>query len=246
LIKLTRPPKPAYLTLEREAELLDRFKADGSTVWKNQQITGPLLQASNSKCAYCECGLQEVDSYMEVEHFKHKGEYEDDVIQWENLLPSCKRCNTNKGTHDVVVEPIVEPFNMIPNDHLRLDTVYIRYKSIVGQTTIEVLDLNSIDRLVTPRFDITIQIEKNVLAIQSAMDLFIQDRTVRRRNRLIGVLKGTLKECQRDTKFSATAATFLHRNEQYNALCAEIRAENLWDDELEHLHQESGLIRLDQ
>ncbi|MBU2941349.1 HNH endonuclease [Shimia thalassica] len=245
MIKLTRPAKPAFLTDEREAELLEKFQEDGSAVWKNAQITESLLQASQNKCAYCECGLQEVDSYMEVEHFKHKDKYEDEVVHWENLLPSCKRCNTKKGTHDVVEEPIVDPFLMVPADHLRLDMAYLRHKDNVGDATIEVLDLNSIDRLVLPRFMITTQMEKNLNSIRSALDLYLDNMTVRRRNKLIGTFKDTLKECQPDTKFSATAATFVHRNEQYIALCTAVQAEGLWDEELEQLHRASESIRLD-
>ena len=124
MIKLNRPPKPIYLSPEKELELVEKFKESGSAVWKAADITEPLLEASSKKCAYCECRLQEADSYMEVEHFRHKDEYADNVVDWENLLPSCKRCNTKKGTHDVVREPIVNPFDETPGDHLQLDIAY--------------------------------------------------------------------------------------------------------------------------
>ncbi|TMV82807.1 HNH endonuclease [Thioclava sp. BHET1] len=245
MIKLTKPDKPAYLTSAREIKLLEKFKTDGSAVWKNPNITDPLLAASYRKCAYCECRLQEVDSYMEVEHFKHKDKYYDDVVEWENLLPSCKRCNTKKGIHDVLAEPIVNPFVDNPKDHLRLDMAYLRSKDDVGRATLEVLDLNSMDRLVVPRFMITTEIERNVSRIQDALDLYFADRSVRRRNRLVSILKDTLRECQPDSEFSATSATFLHRNAQYVDICASLRDVDLWDDELEGLHQASANIRLD-
>lgn len=245
MIKLTKPEKPEYLTAEKETELMEKFRADGSAVWKNPNITDPLLLASHRKCAYCECRLQEVDSYMEVEHFKHKDKYDDGVVDWGNLLPSCKRCNTKKGTHDVLEDPIINPFVEDPKDHLRLDMAYFRPKDDMGRSTLEVLDLNSVDRLVVPRFMITTEIEGNVSAIQAALDLFVADRSIRRRNRLVATLKGTLKECQPDSEFAATSATFLHRNEQYVNICASLREEGLWDDELEELHQVSGAIRLD-
>lgn len=245
MIKLTKPEKPAYLTVAKETELLEKFRADGSAVWKNPNITNPLLISSYRKCAYCECRLQEVDSYMEVEHFKPKDKYDDGVVEWENLLPSCKRCNIKKATHDVLVEPIVNPFVEDPKDHLRLDMAYLRPKDDVGRSTLEVLDLNSMDRLVVPRFMITTEIKINVNAIQAALDLFVADRSIRRRNRLVAVLKGTLKECQPDSEFSATSATFHHRNTQYICIYAILRNEEMWDDELEELHQVSAAIRLD-
>ena len=245
MIKLNRPQKPDYLTPEKEIELTDRFKADGISVWKRQQITGELIQATHQKCAYCECQLQQTDSYMEVEHFRHKDKYDDDVVNWDNLLPSCKRCNTKKGIHDVVIDPMVEPFNMEPSDHLYLQMVYFRDRSDVGKTTIEVLDLNDFARMVRPRFAITEQIEKNLEAIEDALNAYTADPSVRRRNALVRKLTDTLSECQPNSEFAATAATFLHVNPRYGPLCAAIKAENLWDDDLEQLHQSSEAIRLD-
>lgn len=246
MIKLTRPKKPNYLTPEKEIELTERFKDDGSAVWKNPQITNPLLLSSYSKCAYCECKLQAKDSYMEVEHFRHKDEYKNDVVCWENLLPSCKRCNTNKGQHDVVADPIVDPFSVAPNLHLFLQMAYLRNRDEIGLSTIEALDLNNIDRLVVPRFMITTQLESNLTSIDGAFELYIEDKTARRRNKLVGILTDTLKECQPKTEFSATAATFIHRNAQYSTICDRMRAEGLWNAELEELHQTSRSIRLDE
>ena len=45
---------------------------------------------------------------------KRFDDYPDEVVDWDNLLPSCKRCNTTKGTHDVVTEPIINPFDIDP------------------------------------------------------------------------------------------------------------------------------------
>ena len=37
---------------------------------------------------------------MEVEHFEDKKNNPNKVIEWENFLPSCKRCNGSKFTQD--------------------------------------------------------------------------------------------------------------------------------------------------
>ncbi|SEL43245.1 HNH endonuclease [Pacificibacter marinus] len=244
MIKLDRPQKPAYLTHAKVTELTAKFKADGSSVWRKPEITDPLIKASHKKCAYCECKLQEKDSYMEVEHFRHKDKYNDDVVKWENLVPSCKRCNGKKGTHDVVIEPIVEPFNMDPSDHLYLQMVYFRDHDDVGKATIETLDLNNYKRMVLPRFYITGQIERNIFAIEQALEAYTNTPSVRRKNGLIRILTDTLLECQPNSEFAATAATFLHLNPSYATLCAAMKAGNLWDEELEKLHQLSEAIRL--
>lgn len=47
MIKLELPEKPAELTPEKERELVEKFKADGSAVWKKSYITKPLLAMTN-------------------------------------------------------------------------------------------------------------------------------------------------------------------------------------------------------
>ena len=92
MIKLQREPKPEFLTKEKVSDLTAHFKANPKvTVWKHEEIGKILLKSSTNKCAYCECVLQIEDSYMQVEHFKDKDTYPDDVINWDNLLPSCER-----------------------------------------------------------------------------------------------------------------------------------------------------------
>ena len=84
---------------------------------------------SNQKCAYCEGRLDLKSDYMEVEHFRDKKDYPNDVLIWENLLPSCKHCNGNKSSHDVVSEPIINPFVDVPREHIFLKS----YLSLIPQ-----------------------------------------------------------------------------------------------------------------
>ena len=107
MIELNRVVKPSYLTDEKISELTAEFKASGKSVWNNEQIKKPLLESSHGKCAYCECDLRKESNYMEVEHFEDKNHNPDKVVIWNNLLPSCKKCNGAKGAHDVISEPII-------------------------------------------------------------------------------------------------------------------------------------------
>ena len=153
MIKLQREPKPAFLTEEKVTELTANFKANPKlTVWKHEEIGKTLLRSSANKCAYCECELQIEDSYMQVEHFKDKDTYPDDVINWDNLLPSCGRCNRKKWTLDVIAEPIVNPYVDVPKDHLSQEAFRLYGKDEKGNITIKKLFLNDDDRLVLPRF----------------------------------------------------------------------------------------------
>ena len=116
MIKLVRENRPDFLTDEKILELTTNFKSTKSSVWNNKHIKKPLLQSSHGKCAYCECPLTSDSNYMEVEHFEDKHHNEDKVVVWENLLPSCKKCNGSKGIHNV---------NAVSYTHLTLPTILL-------------------------------------------------------------------------------------------------------------------------
>ena len=96
MIKLDRTPKPVELTTALQVALTDEFKLTGKSVWNIDFIKKALLGFSNDKCCYCEANINEESKYLEVEHFHHKDTYKEEVLEWENLLPSCKKCNGTK------------------------------------------------------------------------------------------------------------------------------------------------------
>lgn len=241
MIKLQRGEKPDYLTDEKVAELTESFKADKSnTVWKHKDIHAALLSSSSSKCAFCESELQVSASYMEIEHFKLKDDFPDEVVSWDNLLPSCKRCNTTKGTHDVVSEPIINPFDIAPREHLTQQGCRIYSKTELGESTREVLNLND-NKLTRPRFEVWNYVVNQLEDIY--MDITQKIKLTRRdRNKVAGLL--TL--CQSDREFSAFASTALHQSEEYLKVVDILDKNGLWDEQLEILHQNSKGLILDK
>lgn len=241
MIKLERREKPEYLTDAKVEELTNRFKANSKdTVWKHKDIHSALLLSSSSKCAFCESELQVSASYMEIEHFKLKDDYPDEVVSWENLLPSCKRCNTTKGTHDVVTEPIINPFDINPKDHLSQSASRIYAKTQLGESTKVTLNLND-TLLIRPRFEVwnyvTDKIEEISLDILAKAKLTRHDRNK---------LSKLLSSCQTDHAFSAFASTALHQSSEYADIVTMLKANNLWDEQMESLHLESFKLVLDK
>jgi 5-methylcytosine-specific restriction endonuclease McrA len=118
MIKLDRTPKPIELTAELQDKLTDEFKLTGKSVWNIDFIKKGLLDYSNNKCCYCETNIKEESKYLEVEHFHHKGKYKDEVLEWDNLLPSCKKCNGTKNDHDTILEPIIDPSIIDPKKNI--------------------------------------------------------------------------------------------------------------------------------
>lgn len=233
MIKLERQPKPTYLSTSTVTELTEKFKSDGINVWNHPQIKTPLLASSYGKCAFCECSLSDESKYMEVEHFKYKNSYKEFVVEWSNLLPSCKRCNISKGMHDITTEPIVNPYDVDPRHHLSFKLYQFRGKDKVGKSTIDALDLNNSDRLVLKRFEVGQQVFKSVEFAVERLDAYQNSSTPIRKSKLLAIVETILNECQPKAIYAATTATVALNDEDFMDIIARLRVLNLWEDHLE-------------
>lgn len=241
MIKLIRPPKPTELTAELQLSLTNEFKDKGNSVWSKAYIKEALLKMSSNKCAFCETLLGEESKYLEVEHFHHKDLYKDEVVDWDNLLPSCKRCNGKKGAHDTKIEPIINPCNLDPKNHLLLQENYrFKHKDEIGRTSILLLGLNDQDRLVRKRFEIgNALIEKIEEFIELTNDVVSGIQTsVRRKSKIINGVESILICGAKDKEYSATYSTTLIRSTEFNELKLKMKAVGLWKNEHQKLELE--------
>lgn len=244
MIKLSKTPAPPFLNAPEVARLTDEFISTGSSVWNFEDLKKALLESSHYKCAYCESSLNREGKYMEVDHYKCKELYPSDVMDWSNLIPSCKRCNGSKGTHDVVAEPIVNPYTEDPKNHLSFYLYRLQPKTDVGFNTIEATNLNDHQRAVQARFEIGESINKSLESAIDKLTLYESNKTTIRKNKLCRHVEGLLKECQRESPYSATTATVLHTNAVYAELKARMESNSIWSDELQELHLKSINLKL--
>lgn len=244
MIKLERNITPIKLTPAFIASQTTEFIANKTNVWNIEWLKDCLLELSFGKCAYCECDLKEESKYMEVEHFEDKNNNPHKVLVWDNLLPSCKRCNGSKSTHDVLSEPIINPFVDIPANHLTFRLYRFKPKDNKGKTTIDVVDLNNTERAVKKRFEIGEALEKAIEKSDERLELFEANPITRRRNKLKNTIEDILKECQPDSIYSATCATILHSNDTYLNIKARMIIHGIWSDEFERLHNRSQKLIL--
>ena len=234
MIKLTLPPKPTRLAQE-ENSLTQEFIESGKkkSVWKKDYITRPLLEMSHNKCAYSEIKLNQESTYMEVEHFKHKDQYPEDVVNWNNLLPSCKKCNTTKGTVDMAIYPIVNPVFDNPSDHLYVKGFRFHYKDDKGKRTIKLVALNDIEHFVKPRFECAqyvldrLLLNFDMLKKADAIDSSAS----------ISAIKTILESCGPHSVYSAVIATYLlYECPDINAMYSYLKDNGLWDSEFERIN----------
>lgn len=234
MIKLTLPPKPSRLAQE-EMSLTQEFIESGKkkTVWKKDYITRPLLEMSHNKCAYSEIKLNQESTYMEVEHFKHKDQYPEDVVNWNNLLPSCKKCNTTKGTVDMAIYPIVNPVFDNPSDHLYVKSFRFHYKDEKGARTIKLVALNDIEHFVKPRFECAQYVLDRILTYFDALKKADSIDSAAS----ISAIKTILESCGPHSVYSAVIATYLlYECPDIKAMYSYLKDNGLWDSEFEDIN----------
>ena len=246
MIKIQRVSAPVELTPQVVAEKTTQFKENPSkAVWKEEYIASRLMQMSHGKCSYCECPLGVESNYMEVEHFHHKQEYPDEVVIWDNLLPSCRACNARKGTHDTIASPIVNPTIDDPKDHLGFKDYRYKSKTDKGKETVTLLDLNDLERRCLPRFRVcTLLNDKVESFLEDIQNISVASRT-QKKNRMKNNVRELLETCQCDREYTAIKATTLIHNRDYATLISEMQSRGLWTQDLILLDEQMRSYGLD-
>jgi uncharacterized protein (TIGR02646 family) len=235
MIKLELPVKPDRITPEFQAAKTQEFIATGNSVWNIDWLKEAVFNMAFGKCCYSEIRLNEESKYMEVEHFHPKVPYTAEVMQWGNLLPASKKCNTTKGSHDTITKPIVNPFVDNPKDFFIFKNYRYSPKNEIAKRTIEVLALNDRDHFVNPRFRIGNEIIE-------MLENFIEDidnvDNNRKRNRYISRLKSLLGQGNRKEVYSALVSTTILSDENYIEIEKQLIERSLWDAEFKALKLE--------
>ncbi|MGB0931963.1 MAG: HNH endonuclease [Chitinophagales bacterium] len=248
MIFIERLPIPPELTPKLQQKLTTDFKNKKIPVWKQQYIQERLLEMSHGKCVFCETRIDEESKYMEIEHFHSKDKYQEMVVEWDNLLPVCRRCNAQKGNWDVVLSPIIDPTKFNPKNHLQFDEYRLEGKDDLGKQTIEVLALNDFRRLVSKRFEVGEVAKEQLITLNELTKDYttgIQTST-RRKNRMVNGLKYLLSLATAKEPYSATMATIILYDANYQIIKQSFEANDFWDEELVNLEKEVKTCALDK
>lgn len=244
MIKLQAIAQPVELTNDVIIQLTAEYKATENSVWKKPYITEALLKMSFGKCCFCETNVNEESKYMEVEHFHPKSLYPDEVVLWENLLPICKRCNVRKLNHNTKNEPIIHPVKDNPKEHLILKGYRFYGLTELGKCTRDVIDLNDRQRLVDVRYDIGTKISEELDKLIDVTQDYINEPSIRRRNKIVGTLKNLMLEGTKEYPYSATAATVILTNINYAEIKQLFIDNDLWNDEFPQLEKQVSYCAL--
>lgn len=233
MIKISKVQCPSELTEQVKATLTQEYINTGKSVWRKTYIKESLLLSTHNKCAYCECLLNKESNYLEVEHFHYKDKYPDEVVEWDNLLPSCKRCNTTKGSYDTYINDFVNPSITNPKEHIILDTFLLRPITLAGHNTIEELNLNDFDKLLPIRYSLNVSIMKALETIYQNILDFKETHKPRKLNKIISSTKDILNEGLETSEYSALVGTLITHSHTFAVIKDFLEGESCWDRELE-------------
>lgn len=243
MIKLSRGERPAELTDEICEELTRLYKENKSRdVWNSPKIKKPLKEAlldmSYNKCVYCECGIGIESKDVTIDHFLPKSTYEDKVVEWENLLPACLRCNRSKSDNE---EALVNPCVDEPKEYIGVSSENpYRFKELnaVGKNTIRKIGLNDIERVMVQRMAEWEDIHQHLEEIYEDLLEYGYRKTYKMRfERLLG-------KCTIPNSYAAIKATNMLRNAEYTKIKEILLANGAWTDKLGDIEEELKSISL--
>ena len=251
MIKVTRIKKPEELTGEVQKQLTEEFENDTTKrVWNKEYIRRNLLFESNHKCIYCECIIGKGNRELHIDHFHCKNKYPKEVVEWNNLNPSCAHCNKSKSNHDTYEHPIINPFEQNPQDYFYLKNYRYyskndKVESIVSET-IDVLGINDTEEVVRFRFE---QGEALINKIKDIYTLASENKDVlcsdtRKKNRVLRGCKNILEYGTRKAEYSAFMSTIISNDSYYNKLKEILKELDLWEDILQDLDNEIEEIKM--
>jgi 5-methylcytosine-specific restriction endonuclease McrA len=244
MIRVHRTPKPVELTDQIQHELTEKYKAltveerktSKGAVWRLDYIYVALDQMSCSKCVYCECKLGEQGNNLTADHWLPKKIYLDLIVDWDNLLPACSRCNTQKNDHDPNVEDLLDPTFHDPKEHLCWTAMgsTLRGKTAVGQFSVIKLNLNHPQKLTPQRAQLAAQVQ------QTIEDLHSRTVNLNTPKELAKIQKGVLDVlimALPNSKFSALVASAIKHDPLWQPLRDYMIQSGIWT--LDHADHEN-------
>lgn len=215
-------------------------------VWNVGFLKKALLEMSGNKCAYSEIRLQEEGKHMEVEHFLPKALYPNQVLDWNNLLPSSRHCNNAKRERDPNVFPIVNPIDDEPKEHFYMLDYTLFGRTQKGKNAVVVLKLNDEEHLVTPRREIGMAVRTELYRqFEQVHRLATDGLTSGEVLRISASLENLMKQGLPKEPYSATVATTILDDPHYQYIKDFLATNNLWSEDLPFLETELVRLRLD-
>ncbi|MCL2321363.1 MAG: TIGR02646 family protein [Oscillospiraceae bacterium] len=190
--------------------------------YRHDDIRKALSESSFDKGAFCECKPSESGN-IEIEHFAPKSKYPDLTFEWDNLLPSCRKCNEAKSDFDTILEPIINPANVDPETIFTYDFFKIcPIKDIpveeIASRTINVCNLNN-SRLYGIRASLLISLTEYMDELKDKLEEIEDQVNSQKKGNKITKLRNSIEKVEQNLEASNCYAGycrwFVSNNDTY-------------------------------
>lgn len=102
-----------YLTAKANRNMTDTIRYR----YRHAEIKTTIRQETNEKCAYCESKI--THTYPgDVEHILPTSNFPELASSWVNLTLACGECNRRKSNYYSAEQPLINPYQDSPKNHL--------------------------------------------------------------------------------------------------------------------------------
>lgn len=77
--------------------------------WKTDEVVEMFSKINNERCSFCTHRIAYFKKEMTIEHIELKSVRPEKAFEWENLLCSCRRCNTIRSRKPYKKEEYIDP-----------------------------------------------------------------------------------------------------------------------------------------
>jgi len=95
-----------------------------ANTYDGEDVKRQLIEDQNSKCYLCE---RHLITDFEIEHFKSKDNYPELIKDWNNLLLTCRYCNSKKSNN---FDNLLNPLTVNIEDEIKQEVDFINQKAI--------------------------------------------------------------------------------------------------------------------
>jgi len=208
MISLIKGKKPTILETNAVTWTQDYLTAQtgGGTIpssiryrYRHADIKVGLIEEAYGKCVYCERKVP----FGETDHFLPISHRPDLIVEWDNLVLSCKECNMYKRDYYDVSEPLLNPFQDDPCQYLTFYGPMIL--SHVGNQT----GFRTIEQLQLSRMEL---FERRKERLELLQGLLEQWNSLPEGSTKNIAKRKIIEEAENDKEFSASTKAFLYQS----------------------------------
>ncbi|GGE14064.1 MULTISPECIES: HNH endonuclease family protein [Sphingobacterium] len=238
MIKLEYALAPIELSEDFIKQNTEEYKKKSTHVWGVNFIKEGVYNSSFGKCCYSESQLNVEGKYMEIDHFFPKIHFPHLILEWTNLLPSNKKCNTTKGDLNPLEIKIINPYSDNPKEHLYVKNFRYYHLTPIGKNTIDYTAINDYSHFTKVRSEICLEIIDELDYLNDNLTEAISSKSLRKTTITINKIKNLLKNGFRTQTYAAVISTTILADVKFIEIREILTRNEKWDSELNDIISE--------